>query len=336
MRPTRLSCTALTLCAWLAACGGEGGQSSGSISFPGTVSAPPAPTPSPSPTPTPTPSPFSPVPGAIFANPNLTSVFRVVGRGFQSSAERNGTGFLSEGVSEDVAVTYSPSTASYQMAFPFLAANTMYRTSDVRYDDQVGGTRYDGTLAASSGAATNHFEISVIRPGPVNAPYEYVAWLPWFTSADIGGGRIRYSSGVAGVAQFTPNAQVPRTGTRRYVGRLLASLSESGDYVVGRVELDIDFAAGTAVGTLFTKHVCFMGCDYPEVAYRLAEISYTTGGPRLDGKLSYAGLPAEGSISGGFAGPDAQELMLSFRASYLNPDTKKTISVSGVGLAQRI
>lgn len=334
MRPTRLSCSAFALCILLAACGGEDDQSSGSVSFPGTGTGAPAPTPSP--TPPPAPPPFTPVIGSIFANPSLTPSFRVVGRGWQFSADRDGMGFLAEGVSEDLTVAYVASTASYQMTFPFLAANTMYRTSDTVYDGVIGGTRYEATLAASSSAAVHHYDIAVIRPGPAGTPYDHVAWLPWFTRTDIGGGRFRYSSGVAGVAQFTPNAQVPRTGTRRYVGRLLGNLSETSDFVVGRVELDIDFATGTVAGTLYMKLSCFMGCEYPEAAYRLADITYSTGGPRFDGKLSYAGLPADGSITGGYAGPNAEELMLSFRASYENPDAKRTMSVSGIGLAQRL
>ncbi|MCP3731514.1 hypothetical protein M9978_13880 [Sphingomonas sp. MG17] len=335
IRPARFSCSMIVLCGLLAACGG-GGQPAGSINIPGAGAGLPTPTPVPTPTPTPTPPPpFSPVIGSIFENPSLTSSFRVVARGWQSSANANGTGFVAEGPSEDVAISYTASTASYQASFPFLAANTMYRTSDIRYDDVIGGMRYEGAVAPSPSAAVNHFEIAVIRPGTAAAPYDYVAWLPWYTSADIGGSRFRYSSGVAGVAQFTLSAQVPQTGTRRYIGRLLGNLAESGDFVVGRVELDIDFAAGTAAGTLFMKHVCFMGCEYPEVAYRLADIVYSTGGPRFDGKLSYGGLPPDGAISGGYAGPNAEELMLSFRASYYNPDAAKTQLLSGIGLARR-
>ena len=139
-----------------------------------------------------------------------------------------------------------------------------------------------------------------------------------------------------GIAQPTPAAGIPATGTRRYTGTLLAHIEQdAGSFVIGTLVIDADFAGGTMSGSLSLEHVCFMGCAYPRMSYPLSNFVYARGATEFSGSTTTTGAPSPGSFSGRFAGPAAEELIISFRSPYRDPDRNIWVSISGVALGRQ-
>lgn len=105
----------------------------------------------------------------------------------------------------------------------------------------------------------------------------------------------------------TPASGMPVTGTASYVAELSG---RGGGYGVGgTAELNFDFAAGTLGGFLhpFANDPAGWG-PYDLGQYDFVNTVYSTGSQTFSGALSHEGL-ANGSFSGLFTGPNAQELM---------------------------
>jgi hypothetical protein len=52
------------------------------------------------------------------------------------------------------------------------------------------------------------------------------------------------------------------------------------------------------------------------------------------GDLQIGGTAGPGTFHGRFAGPEARELLIEFRAPYLNPETKSWTEISGIAIAK--
>lgn len=329
----------VALAAALVSCGGGGSGSAGGsgVIVPPSVPAPPTPPPPP-PTPTPTPPPptsITPVAGQIFANPSLTPTLFAVARGWQFDYTGGQGPLTNSQLSEEAGATYMAGSSSYQLTIPLLGTNTLYQTFTATDRPEIGGTAYIGTTAASPAAAQSGTDLLVLRPGS-GTPYTYASLVSWYTVQELGGGLFRNSYGVLGLAQPTAAAGIPASGARRYSGTVLAHIErDAGSFVIGTIMIDADFTAGTLSGSLTLQHVCFMGCSYPTVSYPLSNFVYTRGGTEFSGVTTAGGAPGQGSFSGRFAGPAAEEMVVSFRAPYRDPDRNIQVSISGVALARQ-
>lgn len=314
--------------------GGGGGDSSGVIVLP--PSPPPPTTPSPPPASPPAPPPVSitPVVGQIFANPLLTPTLFTVARGWQFDYKGDGSPITNPQISEEAGATYLAGSSSYRLTIPLLGTNTLYQSFTASDRPEVGGTAYIGTVAASPDMAVSKSDLLVLRPG-AGTPYSYVSRISWYTVQELGGGLYRNSYGVLGLAQPTPTGSVPTTGTRHYTGTLLAHMEKNvGDFVIGTVTIDADFSSGTLSGSMAVHHICYMGCSYPSVGYALSNFVYARGGTEFSGVAAGVGVGSAGSFSGRFAGPGAEEFIISLRTPYYDPDRKVLVALSGVALAR--
>lgn len=324
------------MAALLVGCGGGSGSTGGGDSSGVIVPAPPPPPPPPpAPPPSPPPVSMTPIPGQIFTNPTLTPSLFTVARGWVFDFTGNSTPPTNSQLSEDANATYLAGSSSYQLTIPLLGTNTLYQSYTATDRPEYGGTAYVGTVAASPAAAMNGSDLLVLKPG-TGTPYTYVSQIVWYTVQELGANLFRNSYGVLGLAQPTPAGSVPITGTRRYTGTVLAFPERDvGSTVIGTIVIDADFAAGTLSGSVTMKHVCFMGCEYPTIPYSLGNFVYARGATGFTGAMTAAGAPNAGSLSGRFAGPHAQELIIAFRTPYRDPDRNAFVALSGVALGRQ-
>jgi hypothetical protein len=322
----------------LALSGCSGGGAAADSNAPPTTNLPPSPPPPPAPPPPPPPPPaaFAPVVGQIFGSPLLTQDLFSTARGWQFDHPTNSGNSTNHQEADNATAAFDRASARYRLSIPLLGEGALFQTAASRSDTDFGGVVYSAALAPDAATAAQRTDLLVLRPGRPETTYDHVAWVSWFFDRDLGGDLHRDSYGVVGLAQPTPAAGMPTSGVRRYTGTILAHMSGNvGDFVMGTIEIEVDFAAGTLSGVHRFRHVCFMGCDYPTVLYPLSDISFARGATTFGGALSTSGAPASGIFSGRFAGPGAEELIISFRTPYFDPDFNRWTSVAGVALGRQ-
>jgi hypothetical protein len=172
----------------------------------------------------------------------------------------------------------------------------------------------------------------VLRTRP---EYQHVAAVQWFVQGTPAGAPERYGFGVVGVAQPTPAAAIPTSGIRRYSGAVNAYLSGNfADTIGGTMDIQFDFTAGTFTLNLDLGLVCFMGCGYPTAPVSAVATNHGRGAVTFTGDLQVGGTAGRGTFQGRFAGPEARELLIEFRAPYLNPETQSWTEISGIAIAK--
>ena len=127
----------------------------------------------------------------------------------------------------------------------------------------------------------------------------------------------------------TPLSGVPVTGSASYLADLVG---DGGGYVLGGTgRLDFDFAAGSLAG--FFDAIAKDPMDGAD-AHVLGRYDFTetvfSGGQNFSGSLSHAGT-ADGSFSGLFTGPHAQELMGQWELPFTDPAASGT-TLTGTGV----
>ncbi len=78
------------------------------------------------------------------------------------------------------------------------------------------------------------------------------------------------------------------------------------------LKINVDFAARRITGTIDLSWVDAWG-PYPPVTYALIPTAFATGETSFSVPFSIPGAPSEGLVTARFAGPNAEELMVSWR-----------------------
>lgn len=132
----------------------------------------------------------------------------------------------------------------------------------------------------------------------------------------------------------TPASGVPATGTASYAAELRGS--GAGYSIGGTGNLSFDFAAGTLAGFLHPIANDPAGWGpYDLGQYDFVNTVYSTGSTSFSGALSRAGF-ANGSFSGSFTGPNAQELMGKWAFPFLDIyEPTVTVNAAGVMIGKK-
>ncbi len=311
----------------VSACGGD----SGSVSSPLAVATTPTPVPSPTPSPTPTPTP-APSSGGPLSNLVASQIFVTTTAGLQSPLNRPGRVSGSTnltGPTSGALFRYDSATRGYfydvrnPLTAPdfeagFLPSDVVASQSDART------TYYDAPRdpLAPPGTSPRNL-LTLFNVGPANdlLALSYSSFgLADFTYIDgpLTGHDYR---AFAYYAVTTPDADVPRTGTSTYTGRVIGEGNPqitdlAPRYAVtGTIQVTINWATRT-----FTGSVTLVGNDGINSNIALGTQSIVQDGtPAALGRFTGA-FPGQGSPTGFLgllAGPAAEELSgsLTMRAS---------------------
>ncbi len=192
------------------------------------------------------------------------------------------------------------------------------------YEVQIAGTAAHivPTQAASFAEVGNLVAGDGSTLGTVQAwtGYQYTR-VGHVTSAQPGGAGGAFAFGVA-----TPIGSVPITGTADYEATIDGHAGDWGLY--GTAQFQFDFAAGRLSGTMDPHTNGPM--ESPALPrYTFTQTVFSAGSPTFSGSFDIAG-PTPSSFQGQFTGPNAQELMATFKAPFLDWDASENPTVSNV------
>jgi hypothetical protein len=116
----------------------------------------------------------------------------------------------------------------------------------------------------------------------------------------------------------TPAGAVPTVGTASYDAELTG---HAGDWqIYGTALFQFDFGAGTLSGYMDPEtNGAFGSPDLPR--YTFTDTVFSRGSTTFSGSFDFKG-PTPSSFEGRFTGPNAEELMASFKAPFLDWDDK--------------
>lgn len=265
----------------LGGCGGGGG---------GVESLPPPPV-APPPPPPPPPADYAPV--IIFPDVTASTQFATLGYEgkFSTNSEASliGTGF---------SVSFDAAANDYVIDVP-ASAPGVFETTDPN----------DWSGKLTDPANPGQFQSLGFLAG--NFGLKYTAWAA-YQGEDM-------TTGVMAFGMATPSSAVPVTGTASYTADVLGY---GGGYIGGLAKLQFDFGASTLGGTLD-----LWDAEYDPGAVALGHFDFIN---TLVGSGSQAGhysgdlldstTAQHGSFDGLFTGPNAQELMARWTATYPNSD----------------
>lgn len=121
---------------------------------------------------------------------------------------------------------------------------------------------------------------------------------------------------IAAYGVLTPAGSVPTTGSASYAAELDGRAGSGTYFLYGTASLQFDFGAGKLSG--FMDPVLNNPYAAPELPrYNFTQTVYSTGSTSFSGSFDVTG-PTPSSFSGRFTGPNAQELMASFRAPFID------------------
>lgn len=277
----------------LAGCGGEGGTpavSAGMAAVSSTPSPAPTPTPSPTPTPAPTPttSPLPPAPFGLTANQAFATI------GWVQTSERQPV--LPTG-SADLAFAWVASPGTYEVQLPGYEPARLFFT--------FPGNNPAAFSLRSLGGASLDRGMVVLTQG------KFSGTAHWFAREGSG-----YPNGQFGFGIPTAPGAVLAATSRTY-----ATSSDSGPlYALGSSDGQLVFNPrdGTVSGYFDVAYTDAWG-PYPATRYSLASSSYTPGSPTFTATFEVPGAPFIGVIEGQFTGPQAQELILRWKAPVREP-----------------
>lgn len=290
----RIHATLLATAFALTACGGGGGGG-----FVSPIQAPPpkpTPTPVPAPTPTPTPTPASYVPVIIF--PNVTSSTQFATLGYEglfagtTAASLIGSGF---------SVSYDAAANNYVMDVP------VSRPGVFESPDSSGSSVLTGKLTDPA----NPGQSQPPGFGVSRSTFNYTAWA-FYQQEDSPAGWMAFGSA-------TPSSGVPLTGSAAYTAE---AHGYGGAYIDGKATLQFDFGAGALSGTFDAWDAEY---DPGALSYGHFDLVNTVVGSgqnlgQFSGELLGRTGNQRGSFNGLFTGPNAEELMSRWTASYPNSD----------------
>ena len=289
----------------LAACGGGGGSGGGS----GLVSTP-------TPPPPPTPTPYNLV--KIFPDVTISTDFAVLG--LEASAYNLPASSLTK---TGFSVRYDAASSAYVLDFPSTQPGSFHAfDSNSRF--------WNGSLTdPSTVGGIQPIVVDVFKPSPANPDFQ----LSYTTFAQYS-----YDSSPFGVVAFgtpTPGSAVPSTGSATYNAYVAGTTNDSVYYIRGSATLNFNFGAGTLSGQFNPLLYDLTGGALSLGQYNFQNTVFGVGSTAFSGGLRHSSNNLTGMFDGLFTGPNAQELMARWTASYVNPDTQKNGEMFGVWVGKR-
>jgi hypothetical protein len=315
----------------LAACGGSGG--SGIVSGP-----PPAPTPSPSPTAVLKPELIAIEPDqsrAIFGLSEVNTMSANFDRKLSGSKDVAHIASSRPGQkTEEVSFLYDRASDRYMMTLPDGTRGELV----LKYLNGTAGEFASSTghsLAGPSGDPGVVVTMPVpFRPG---WRYTYSHYGDWNGTKDNADGSARQTWGLFVYGYETPASAVPRSGSARYQGQIIASSPADPWEVGGSVMLDVDFAAGvlgSAMNPIFETNGFYPDLDHDYGRFDFAQTVYSRGSSRYSGAFAKDGVSVAGSwFEGALTGPGAEEAIARFVAPFTRGPT--TGALSGIWISKK-
>jgi hypothetical protein len=192
------------------------------------------------------------------------------------------------------------------------------------YEVEVDGTaaRVLPTTAGPAGGAGNLIAADGSTVGSIMAwtGFEYTR-VGHVTAAEAGGPTGAFAFGVA-----TPAGGVPTTGSATYDATIDG---HAGSWDLdGTAQFQFDFGAGKLSGYM-DPHTNGPMESPPLPRYNFAQTVFAPGSTTFSGSFDVTG-PTPSSFQGQFTGPQAQELMATFRAPFLDWDANGVLNSWGV------
>jgi hypothetical protein len=267
----------------LASCGGGGGGIASSGSTPPPITPPPPPT-----------TGYEP---AIIL-PNVTSSTQFAALGYEgkffgtTEGSLNGSGF---------SVSYDAAANHYVMQVP-VSLPGIFKSTD------PGDPVISGKLTDPS----NPDQLQPIGLGASRSRFDYSAWA--FYQEQLADQTI---SGWMAFGVPTPQSAVPVTGSAAYTAE---AHGYGGAYIDGRATLQFNFGAGTLSGSFDAWDAEY---DPGVMSYGHFDLVNTAVGSgqssgQFSGELSGSSGNQHGSFNGMLTGPNAEELIARWNATYPN------------------
>jgi len=278
----------------LASCGG-GGLSTGFI---------PAPPVSPTPTPTPTPTP-APLAATVTIFPEIKSSTSFATIGLELS-EASPPALISTGFS----VAYDAASGLYVMDVPATSPTPFYQWTN----NTPNATWWNGALIEPGGNSPAN--VKVLKPDNPELKLSYTT-LAGYDTFGIGGGTI----GWLAFGTATSAGAVPTVGTASYAALVRGSDISNSGMIQGTASLLFDFSAGKLAGHFDPVFLSYGGLGETQSLgrYDFASTVYSSGSATFSGQLSSSNFGQNGTFSGQFTGPNAQELMATWAAPFHDP-----------------
>lgn len=253
-------------------------------------------------------------------------------------AVNQSTGFATAGVAYDpntgdqtnagFAVSYDASSGEYVVDIPSAGARTLYEnTASTPNATYIYGSLGNGTYREA--------DVLVLRPDNPELELTY--------SSLIGYGAFDYgyplgSSPFGWLAFGVPTAEgaVPVTGSASYTALARGSDVDRNGMISGIASLLFSFGSGDLSGHLDLDYSPFggMGEAYSLGRFEFSNTVYSSGSTTYSGELTQAGL-ANGSFSGQFTGPAAEELIGQWSAPFVDPISNATSTMIGAWVGRR-
>lgn len=249
-------------------------------------------------------SPPPPPPNYVKIFPGVTTTTNFAVLGYEAS----GTAPIGDGFS----VRYDAAQQAYIIDTPFFAPGKFDATSE------------DAVSWNADSFAT------VLKPKPANpaSDFEYTTLAKYYGCPwDC------FNLGVLAFGTATPQLAVPTTGIATYDAIVAGITLDTGLAVGGTASLQFDFAAGTLAGSFEP----ILNPDVTPVSlgqYSFLDTVYGVGDATFSGGMRHTGNNLTGAFNGLFTGPNAQELMARWTASYVNPSTQQNADMFGVWIGK--
>lgn len=325
---------ALAGLALLTACGGSG--NGGVASAPAPVAPAPAPSQSPSPPPAQVlkPEVIALQSDKPFVTLGLTETDTLSSERIRNlSGSKDNEHFVASSAGrqdESVDFRYDQATGTYSITLP----------------DSTGGNLSLKGLNGSAGEFASSTGHSVIGPNgelgvfltmptpfTPDFKYTYSHWGYWNKTVENADGTARATYGL--FAYGIPAAAIPRTGTARYTGDIVANSPRDFDFVTGTFALNFDFAASRLDGSIhpvFFTNGFYPSLDHDYGTYDFAQTVYAAGSNRYSGVLAKNGVPlADSWFAGLLTGTGAEETIGRFVAPFVRDGTSGALSGIWIG-----
>jgi hypothetical protein len=238
------------------------------------------------------------VPAIVF--PGLTGSTEFTTLGYQSPSFTGAT--TASLVGSGFSASYDAAANNYVMDVPAFQPGVFESPSS---DSSV----FIGSLTDPS----NPGQLQPITFGASRSNLQYTAWAFYQSfRADLPAGWMAF-----GMA--TPQAAVPTTGSATYTAE---AHGYGGAYIDGKATLQFNFGAGTLGGSLDVWDAEYDPgvMSYGHFDFINAVVGSGTSLGQFSGELSGSTGTQHGSFNGLFTGPNAEELMARWSASYANSD----------------
>jgi hypothetical protein len=277
-----------TALAGLMACGGwGGGGGSGLVTVP-----PPAPPPPP-------PPPTMGMPVNIFPSITTSTEFATLGYEVSSSASSSAP------IQDGFAVRYDAASNAYIFDLPSHAPGEFRTTSG---DDKY----WSGGLPAGSILWP---PMGVLKPGAGNPLIQldhtsFAYYLSAGPMEDLPHGVVAFGTPTAASA-------VPITGSAT-MNAIVSGIAPDryGGTIGGTATFNFDFGAGTLAGQFNPVLTEYYGSAVPLGTYTFNNTVFGVGRPAFSGSMTHGDPGLTGAFNGVFTGPNAQEMMARWTATY--------------------